>query len=127
MAAAVVSACQTSSGGTPVVAWVRPTGRRLTPTAATRPSGDSPLALHPGKAFMSHRETITVRCASFVLMSATLRTQRHRHMVHFYDKFPDQFRGQTKIVIYRAGTLTRSRAWHSEHATWRCGFVGQTV
>jgi hypothetical protein len=113
--------------------------------------------LHPGKAPMSHRETITVPCpggsrpeasgasfvqsrqrvcsgrrcglprASFVLMPATLRTLRHRSMVHFYDRFPDQFCGQSKIAIYGAGTLTHSRAWRPEHATWHSGFAGQTV
>lgn len=113
--------------------------------------------LHPGTAPVSHRETITVLCpggswpeasgasfaqstrracsgrrgglpcASFVLMPATLRTQRHRSMVHFWDRFPDQFCGQSKIAIYGAGTLTRARAWRPQHATWRSGFAVQLV
>lgn len=71
----VDSARQTSSGGTPVMARVRPTGRWLTPTAATRASGDSALALHPGKAFMSHRETITVRCPDRSSSEAAVRRE----------------------------------------------------
>lgn len=61
--------------------------------------------------------------ASFLLMRATLRTQWHQSMVHFYEKFPDQFCGQSKIAIYGTGTVTRSRSWRSEHATWRSGFA----
>lgn len=69
--------------GTPVGAWVRPISACA-------------------------RESLRLVCVLFVFVPATLRTRWRRSLVHFQDRFLDQFCGQSKIATYGAGTLTRS-------------------